>query len=420
MLTKEDAWVVLKNAAEEKYKNREYATAIVYYERCLNLGDNDPNIYNMIGFLYKKMAKYQNIEEQIQYFEKAIELNPDFEQAIRNLALAYPLVGRYEEAKKCFLKLFELSKVIDDKMAYAYLCIKTGDFKEGWKYYENRFLRTYGPTEYPKIPDKPKWEGQKILDKTLLVHYEQGFGDSLQFFRYLYKLKPYAKKIIFRVQDELVDLFKNSTKDFEIYGISTPLEDLSFDYHISLMSLPYVLKESVESIPLAKGYIKASEKKIKEYKQKHFANNCLKIGITWNGRRFGNKQRNVPLECFYPLAKLKNVKLYSLQKDFGAKQLENLPEGFEIIDLGKTFNDFSDTAAALKNLDFFITSDNAVFNLAGAMGKKTFLLLNKDAEWRWMLDEENTPWYDSVRIFKKNDENDDWNGLIQRAFEFLN
>lgn len=417
--TKENALEILQKLGWENYKNREYKVAIVYYERCLQFDDKNPDIYNMLGYLYKKLSKYQTIDTQIEYLEKAVELRPDFLQANRNLALVYPLAGKYKEAAKCFKKVLNANPIIDDYMAYSFLCLKAGDFEEGWKYYEYRFKRPYGPTEYPKIEYKPKWEGQPIPDKTLLVHYEQGFGDSLQFFRYLYQVKPYAKKVIFRVQDELVDLFKNSTNDFEIYGISTPVENLEFDYHISLMSLPYRLKSTVEDIPLAQGYIKADEKLVKKYKKKYFDNDCFKVGISWNGRKFGNKQRNIPLECLYPLAGLKNIKLYSLQHGYGTMQLEDVPDEIEIVDLGKTFKDFSDTAAAMENLDLFITGDNSVFNLAGAMGKKTFVLLNFDSEWRWMLDEQTTPWYDSVSIFKKKQEYQTWASLVQQVIEKL-
>lgn len=133
--------------------------------------------------------------------------------------------------------------------------------------------------------------------------------------------------------------------------------------------------------------------------------------------KLGNPYRNVPLKYFYPLAKLENVKLYSFQKSFGSEQLKQLPDNVEIIDLGKTFNNFSDTAAAMANLDLFVTSDNGVFNLAAAMGIKTHLLLNKFSEWRWFFEEEVNPWYSNVKIFKKQNETDCWSILMERIIE---
>lgn len=392
--------------------------AIHYYTKYVENYSKNSKIYNTLGYLYENLSKYENIDLQIKYFEKALEVTPTLKEALRNLAIVYPRAERYDDALKCFQKLFKLGATMDDYFNYACLKIKMGDFKEGWQYYEYRFSKEEGKTIYPKI-SQPKWKGQKISDKTLLIHCEQGFGDSIQFFRYLPKLQNFAKKLIFRVQDGLVDLLKINTKEIEIVGTSTPLEELDFDYHIPIMSLIHILNETKENIPLSEGYIKADEKLIKKYKKEFFNNDCLKIGITWHGALRGNARRNIPLEFFHPLTKLKNVKIYSFQKEAGYEQLENLPEGIEVIDLGKTFNNFSDTAAAMANLDLFMTSDNAVFNLAGAMGKKTILLLGKDSEWRWFFDEELTPWYDSVKIFKKKNENDSWSTLIKRVLATL-
>lgn len=411
--------IVLKKLGEEAFKEGNFIYAIVYYEESLKITPKDANVCNTIGYLYKLIGnKYQHLDEQIKYFEKAIELDPKCIQTIRNLAVTYPLVGRGEDAVKYFQKLLELEPVVDDYVAYSHLQIQLGNFAEGFKYYEYRFLRKGNPLEYP-VFDKPRWEGQKISDKTLLVHYEQGFGDSIQFFRYLEQVKPLVKKIIFRVQDELVDLLRNNIDGIEIVGLSTPLCELSFDYQIPLLSILHATNATIDNIPHTQGYIQADKSKIERYKKDFFNNDCLKIGISYNGAQFGNARRNVPLEYFYPLTKLKNIRLYSFQKGFGAEQLKNVSSDIEIIDLGATFKDFSDTAAAMANVDLFITSDNSVFNLAGAMGKKTFVLLNKHSEWRWFYDEEITPWYDSVKIFKKQNEEDDWDTLMEKIIQTI-
>lgn len=418
--TKENRLKILSQFGYEQFKNRNYVEAIIYYNRYIEMDQTNPVVYNMLGYLYQKLNKYETLDDQIKFFEKSVQLKPDYIQAIRNLALAYPLRGQFQEGINCFHKLFKLGAVTDDYMAYACLKIKLKDFDEGWKYYEYRFLKEYSPTEYPEI-DKPKWEGQKIQDKTLLVQCEQGFGDSIQFFRYLNEIKPLVKKIIFRVQNELVELLKPNVNnvDIEIIGTSKPLKEIDFDYHIALMSLLNATKARFEDIPAALGYLKANENKIKEFKKKYFDTDCLKIGIAWNGTKFGNRSRDIPLQCFYPLTELKGVKIYSFQKGYGAEQLETLPLGIEIVDLGKTFGNFSDTAAAMSNLDLFITSDNALFNLAGAMGIKTFVMLNKHSEWRWFFDDETTPWYEKAKIFKKQNESDDWDLLMQKIIENL-
>lgn len=410
---------ILYRLGQDCFKKKDYIIAIAYFNKYLEINPNNADIHNMIGYVYQKIAgKYENVESQIESFEKAIELNPNHKFALRNLALAYPLIGKTSEAVECFKKLLKLDFIIDDCMAYAFLQIQLKNFQEGWKYYENRFDKYKDSMHYPQI-DKPKWQGQEILDKTLLIHFEQGYGDSICFCRYIEHVKPLVKKIIFRVQNELVDLFKLNINDVEIIGTSKPLNEIDFDYQVPLISLMYLLKAQVDNIPQTEGYIKADEKKVAVYKKEFFDNDCLKIGIAYNGAKGGNIRRDIALKYFYPLAKLKNVKIYSFQKGFGSEQLDNLPEGIEIVDLGKTFNDFSDTAAAMANIDVFVMSDSGVFNLAAAMGKKTFLLLNKYAEWRWFFDEKTTPWYDSVKLIKKQNENQSWDELIQRVIENL-
>ncbi len=394
-------------------KEGKFAEAIEYYKKYIEINPHSVIMYNRIGHLYEKVDESDYLEEQEKYFRKALKLDPNYSLTLRNLAFVYFKMEKFQEAFKYFDRLLNKDKLADDYVAYACQKIKTGDFKEGWKYYEYRFQKTYGCTDYPDFEAK-RWDGQSIKDKVLLVQCEQGFGDSIQFVRYLSRVKPLVKKIIFRVQDELFDLFKMNFKDIEIVKNSQSVKELFFDYHIPLLSLLYVLKIEMGDFPFSSGYIKADKKKVNHYKKNFFNNNCFKIGITWKGMVLGNKRRNVPLRYFYPLARMENIKVYSFQKDFSPSEIEKIPKGIEIVNLGKTFNDFSDTAAAMENIDIFITSDNSVFNLAGAMGKKTFVLLNRFSEWRWFLDEDTTPWYDSVKIFKKQQENDNWNLLMDK------
>lgn len=413
----EDVLNQFRILGDEQANNGNFIEAIEYYKKCIEIDPKSTIMYNRVGHLYEKIDEWEYIEEQIKYFEKALELDPNYSLTIRNLAFVYFKAGKYEESFELFHKLLNNNPLTDDYVAYACRKIQLGDFEEGWKYYEYRFLKTCGVTEYPEI-NKPRWEGN-IKSNTLLVQSEQGFGDSIQFLRYLEWAKPFFGKIIFRVQEELVELFKINVENIDIVGSNTSIDDLSFDYHIPLMSLPYVLNARIDNIPLSQGYIKADKNRSDFYKHHFFDNDCLKIGITWKGMAFGNKRRNVPLRTFYELAKLKNVKLYSFQKDFSPSEIENVPKEVEIVNLGQTFLNFSDTAAAMENIDLFVTSDNSVFNLAGAMGKKTFVLLNRLSEWRWFLDEDKTPWYDSVKIFKKQNENDDWSLLMKRVIDTI-
>lgn len=406
-----DAYLSLGEIYSKNLNNKE--EAIKHYKQYLKLNPNNASICNAIGNLYKEIDKYKNTEEQIKYFKKAVELKPDFKGALRNLAIVYSInEGLEKEAIECFCKLFELGAIYDDNFAYACLKIKLKDFEEGWKHYESRFQKFFEPSSYIKT-SKPEWSGQVLKNETLLINYEQGFGDSICFVRYLEHIKPLVKNIILRVQDSLADLFKLNFHGIKIVG-QVPPEDISFDFHIPLLSIMNVLHETVENIPLAQGYIKADKRRQEQYKKKFFDNDCFKIGIAWKGSKYGNKMRDIPLEVFYPLTKIKNVKVYSFQKGSNLEQLDNISKGIEIIDIAKTFNDFNDTAAAMANLDLFVSSDNGVFNLAAAIGIKTCLMLNKPSEWRWFLDEKSTPWYNSVQIFKKQTPEESWQSLLQK------
>jgi len=408
-----------RKLADIEYRKRNFVGAVEYYKKHLEINPQDATAHNFIGYFYKKIDAYDYLEEQIYHYETAIKLKPDFEFAIRSLALANSRAGNYQEAVKGFERLLELNAIADDYAAYATLKIRLGEFDDGWKHYEYRFLKQFDSPPFPEFK-QPRWEGENITDKILLVQFEQGFGDSIMFCRFLEQLKPLTKKIVFRVQENLYDLFKINENGFEIVSEAVSLDDLKFDYHVPLISLPFILRSQIDTIPCSEGYLKADKKLVEKYKKEFFDNDCFKIGICWHGAPQGNKGRNIPPTSFLPICNLENTKIYSFQKEVSPSELESLTCETEIISLGETFKNFSYTAAAMENLDLFITSDNSVFNLAGAMGKKTFVLLNKDSEWRWFLDDKKTPWYDSVKIFKKEREHQNWSVLVKRIIETIN
>lgn len=390
--------------------------AILCLEKYKEHYPKDHLVYNAIAELYSEINMYDDFEIRIEYLKKAIEFKPDYQDAIRNLAFAYRNADNIQDSLKCFQRLMELGPTNDDYCDYAHVLLKNKDFANGFKHFKYRFDTKKSPTPHPRLNAKELTKDIDFSDKTILVHYEQGYGDTIQFCRYLSQFK--AKKIIFRVQDTLVDLIKPNLENIEVVGKSTPVEELSFDYYIMLMNLPLLLSATADNIPLTCGYIKADKNKAEIYKKNYFNNNDFKIGIAWHGTLEGLKNRNIPLSSFYPLAKLENVKVYSLQKGFD-EDLKNVPQDIKIEDLGKTFNDFSDTAAAMESMDLIISTDNVIANLAGAMGKRTFLMLFEDTDWRWFYDKEYTPWYDCVKLFRGKNRPDGINEVIQNIIEAI-
>lgn len=374
----------------------DYKKAIYYYEKYIKATKPNATIYNTLGALYSEFDKYNNIEKREYYFKKAIECDSKCDVAITNLAVTYRNDERCEEALEQYKKAMKIKKSQEACYNYSFVQLKLKNFKEGFKYINYRF--NIG-VKNNKINAPLLKKGISTEGKTILIQYEQGYGDSIMYGRYILGLK--AKKIIFRVQDALVDLLKANWKNIEIIPQSMPIKDIEFDYYIQTFDLLKYLDARYETIPKLGKYILADEKLVKDYKKKYFDNDCLKIGISWHGFNLGVKYRNIPISTYFDLCKLKNVKVYSIQKDTGT-DLENLPEGIEITDLGKTFNNFTETAAAIENLDLLISSDNVLANLAGAMGKKTCILLPQDADWRWFIKDTTTPWYDSCKLYRQN------------------
>jgi len=275
-------------------------------------------------------------------------------------------------AIKCYEKALAINPDdVKTKVCLAISYLKVKIFAKGWEFFENR---------YPASNDlaKPIWKGESIQDKTLYVYYEAGFGDSIMFARFLPLLKDKCKKVLFRPQTELVKLFQDSDLGVEIISKKTKSIDMDFDFHIPMRSLPYALKINEEKdIPKSK-YLQSNEIKVKFYKAKYFNNEKLKIGINWHGNSVSDDTRQIDFKFFEsfifeaqsklsqhgdgglvnppyfadltqaliaPQRTLPNVQVYSLQTD----TKEELPENF--IDLGATFSNFSDTAAAIENLD---------------------------------------------------------------------
>ena len=254
--------------------------------------------------------------------------------------------------------------------------------------------------------------------KTILVHAEQGLGDTIQFARYLTLVREAAGRVICEVQPALVPLLKNSrlAEVAEFVGRGAALPE--FDAQISLLSLPGVFRTTAETIPVAESYLSADPERVARWKAQLGEEDHFRIGIAWQGSAGypGDRERSIPLLEFAPLA-LPGVELISLQKGFGSEQLEQLSGRFSVRDLGPEFDAaggaFMDAAAVIANLDLVVTSDTAIAHLAGALGKPTWLALSLVPDWRWMFERSDSPWYTSIRLFRQP-RLCDWSDVFQR------
>lgn len=347
------------------FKQEKNQEALKYLERVLAI---DRTHYNSIVMAANIEGKLKHIDEAIEYYTRAIEIKPDEKENIYNRSLARLLLGNY---------------------------------KDGFADYEQRF----GPLKYLDLPNvtknAPMWDGTVLSEKTLFLHTEQGFGDALQFIRFVPMVKKFGGKVIVGCRRELHELLSQVMPEAKWVpeGDHVP----PFDVHLPVMSLPRLFGTTLETIPKNIPYIKASEEKIEKWKP-HISKDSFNIGIVWNGNpKFPeNKMRSCPLEYYECFMDIPGTKFYSLQKGSQEKEIAELcARKKNIFDMGNKIESFSDTAAILSQLDLLISTDTSVPHLAGAMGVRSWVLLQYVPDWRWLLDREDCPWYPTMRLFRQ-------------------
>lgn len=396
-----------------------YPEGIEYLEKYIEKTKNNPLAFNTLGHFYSVYYNDKFLEKQLEYFLKAYELQPNQTTYIRNVIFIYERLDDFENAQKFYQKLLKLNPTHLDYYHYSCFLFRIGNFKEAYKYFDHRFFVPERPLEYPNWLDMNKMLKLEddFSDKTVLIFHDSGYGDTITYIRFLEQFKKMAKKVILFVPKKLIGLFKYSGIDVEMHSMTDDLSELDYDYNLPLLDLPKFVSFTVDSIPKPEGYLKVSPEKISQYKAKNLNTDKFKIGIAYcaNPKYENITNRDISLKTFYPLAKLENVEVYSLQVLDPTRQIEHLPPEVKITDLGPTLNDFEDTAAALMNMDLVISIDNVILNLAGALGVKTIGLFNRFPEYRWFKTTgEDVGWYKSVRPYVAKNFND-WDELMQRV-----
>jgi hypothetical protein len=302
-------------------------------------------------------------------------------------------------------------------LAVSYLIL--GDYARGWPAYEARWQYEHLAGSLPQH-SQPRWTGQDLKDKTILVVGEQGHGDNIQFCRFLFNLHAAGAKILFQVTDGMIPLLSNNTGIINWVGRYTD-QPPEFDYWVPIMSIPGVLGITLDNLPPQINYLTAQETQTKEWLQRLGPKTRMRVGFSWSGRRDAwlNQHKGVPFETMLEL--VKNTPEYewiNLQVDATDEESQALADAGVTMYPG-TIASFADTAALISCLDVVISVDTAITHLAGALGRPTWLMLQWFAtDWRWMLDRDSSPWYPTVRIFRQPSMGD-WASVTKKIAQYL-
>lgn len=352
-----------------------------------------------------------NLEEAIAGYEQALARLPAYPQAWNNLGIVLRESGRFDDATAAHRRAIAYdANDADAHYALAWSLLLRGDFEAGLREYEWRLARRGAARNLPG----PRWGGEDLQGKTILLHAEQGFGDTIQFARYVGLVKGQGARVVLECQPELVTLLAGPAGADEVVARGQPLP--KYDVHCPLMSLPFVLGTRLDSIPARVPYLSADPLRTAEWAEKLKGGNGLKVGVAWAGRPTYSNDRNRSMRVaeLAPIARVEGVALHSLQAGAAASGAAEI----NAVDHSTELTDFAETAALVANLDLVVCVDTAVAHLAGAMGKPVWVMLPFVPDWRWMLDRVDSPWYPTARLFRQT-RRGDWADVVRRVAEAI-
>ena len=338
-------------------------------------------------------------EDALVCYEKAIALKPSSVEAHNNQGSTLEILHRYNEALASFSNAIAINPNSASSHWNRSLCnLRIGNYKEGWLEYEWRWQLEQFTSPIRNFRQK-LWLGKESLqNKTILLHGEQGFGDNIQFCRYVPLVKLLGAKVILEVDTSLVELMHTLYGADQIIATNKQLPE--FDYHCPLLSLPLAFDTTLDTIPQAIPYLSSDSRKVELWKKLLRHTPKRRIGIAWKGRQTpGNTKRTIELSKFIMLLPTE-YEYISLQTEFDIKELNILQKNLNIQNVAELINDFSDTAAICQLMDAIVCVDTSVAHLACALGKPTWILLPENSDWRWGLSDRKNYWYPNVNLIR--------------------
>ena len=400
--------------AEESFRAGRYPEAEPGYRRVLALDPASRKARNGFGMTLYALGRFAEAE---RVYRDLLSQNPDDPVALHNLGNALASRRQLKEAEGAFREALRLKPNLPDTHAGLGMALLTrGRFEQGFAEYDWRW-RSRQMADEARRWTVARWRGEPLEGRTLLVHAEQGFGDTLQFCRFTRLIQ--GGRVVLEVPPALTRLLHNVEGVAQVVTRADPLPQ--FDLHCPLMSLPLALQTTLKDLPTQVPYLRADPAEVERYRNRLAELPGLKVGLVWAARlnprtAIADARRSVSLDRLSPLGEIAGVSFVSLQTGSAAAEINTA--GSQLRPFAVELRDFADTAAVIECLDLVITVDTAVVHLAGALGKRVWLLNRFDASWRWLEGREDSPWYPSLRQFRQPSSGD-WAPVIERVHRSL-
>jgi tetratricopeptide (TPR) repeat protein len=370
--------------------------------------------HNNMGILLHALGRH---EEAVVSYREALTVKPDHADAHNNLGLSLRDLNRHEESLRCF----ELAQAIepdhvDAHVNEALVRLALGDYAAGWKQYVWR-LHTANFSKGKKRPAQPLWLRQwDISGRTILLHGEQGLGDTIQFARFVPQVAELGAKIVLAVQRPLTALMAGLAGVSVVRGQGDPVPP--FDAFCPLPSLPLAFETTLATIPADVPYLSAPADRLAKWRAALDALARPRIGLMWTRGGSPQDRRSLPLRLLLPLMELRDIQFVALQKELPDGEVALFQSTGVPSFLGERLADLADTAAIIAMLDLVITIDTSIAHVAGALGKPMWVLLPFSADWRWLRDRSDSPWYPTARLFRQPAPGD-WQSVMRQVVEAL-
>ena len=384
--------------------------ALKSFDRAISVKANYAQAWNNRGLALEDLERPS---DALPSYERAVALEPSYPEAFYNRGNALRDMYRHRDAAASY----ERALALDPGYAAAHwnladCLLLLGDFGRGWREYEWRWkLDPAGARRFAQ----PLWLGESTLQgRTILLHSELGFGDTLLFCRYAQRVASLGARVILEAQAPLLPLLAGLEGVTQAVARDAPLP--AFDCHCPLMSLPLAFKTDLDSVPADIPYLRSDPARVALWQERVGSDRIRpRVGLVWSGSgKLKNDRRSMPLD---EILKMTGdwAEWLSLQTDVRQSDIALLSSRTDVRDLGTQLMDFADTAAAIELLDVLVTVDTSIAHVAGAMGKPVWIMLPRNAhDWRWMLEREDSPWYPTARLFRQP-EHGDWSSVVARV-----